>query len=124
MLPPPAVGAVPVVFDDWIAASLASSLDALADELTGLARSEHASHGPAISQWRGASRRWFDDRSASYVANLAIRGFVEERLATRELVREGLRQVEADAPSVSPEEVRDWLLADDDRPFPEGRKAP
>lgn len=66
----------------------------------------------------------FDDRSASYVANLAIRGFVEERQATRELVREGLRQVEAGAPSVSAEEVQDWLLAGDDRPFPEGRKVP
>lgn len=66
----------------------------------------------------------FDDRSASYVANLAIRSFVEERRATRELVREGLRQVEAGAPSVSPEEVQDWLLADDSRPFPEGRKVP
>jgi predicted transcriptional regulator len=66
----------------------------------------------------------FEDRSASYVANLAIRAFVEERLATRELVIEGLRQVAAGAPSVSPDEVRDWLLADDDRAFPEGGKAP
>jgi predicted transcriptional regulator len=66
----------------------------------------------------------FDDRSASYIANLAIRAFVEERQATRDLVREGLRQVEAGAPSLSPEQVQDWLLAGDDRPFPEGRKAP
>jgi predicted transcriptional regulator len=58
----------------------------------------------------------FDDRSASCVANLAIRAFVEERQATRELVREGLRQVEGGAPSVPADEVRDWLLADDDRP--------
>jgi predicted transcriptional regulator len=65
----------------------------------------------------------FDDRSASYIANLAIRAFVEERQATRELVREGLRQVEAEAPSVPPDEVRDWLLADDGRPFPKARKA-
>jgi predicted transcriptional regulator len=66
----------------------------------------------------------FDDRSASYIANLAIRAFVEERQVTRELVLEGLRQVEAGAPSVSADEVQDWLLADDDRAFPEGRKAP
>ena len=65
----------------------------------------------------------FDDRSASYVANLAIRAFVDERRATRELLLEGLRQVEAGAPSVPAEEVQDWLLADDDRAFPEGRKA-
>ena len=66
----------------------------------------------------------FEDRSASWVANLAIRCFVDERQANRDLVREGLRQVAADAPSIPPEEARDWLLADDDRPFPEGRKAP
>ena len=36
--------------------------------------------------------------------------------------RAGLRQVAAGAPSIPSEEVRDWLLADDDRPFPEGRK--
>ena len=66
----------------------------------------------------------FDDRSASYIANLAIRAFIEERQATRELVLEGLRQVEAGAPFVSADEVRDWILADDDRPFPEGREAP
>ena len=65
----------------------------------------------------------YDDRSASYVANLAIRSFVEERVATRELVREGLRQVDVAAPSVSPEAVRGWLMANDDRPFPEGRKS-
>jgi predicted transcriptional regulator len=65
----------------------------------------------------------FDDRSASYVAKQAIRAYVEERRATRDLLREGLRQVEAGAPSLSPEEVHDWLVADDDRPFPEGRKA-
>jgi predicted transcriptional regulator len=66
----------------------------------------------------------FEDRSASWVANLAIRGFVNERQATRDLVREGLRQVAGRAPSIPSEEVREWLLADDDRPFPEGRKAP
>ena len=64
----------------------------------------------------------FEDRSASYVANLAIRAFVEERQATRELVREGLRQVESGGASLSSEEVQGWFLADDDRPFPAGRK--
>ena len=66
----------------------------------------------------------FKDRGASRVANLALRGFVDERQATRELVREGLRQVAAGALAIPSEEVRDWLLADDDRLFPEGRKAP
>lgn len=66
----------------------------------------------------------FDDRSASYVANMAIRAFVDERQATRDLVREGLRQMEAGAPSIPAEAIRDWLLGDDDQPFPEGRTAP
>ncbi len=66
----------------------------------------------------------FEDRSASWVANLAIRSFVEERQATRELVREGLRQVEAGEPSIPPDAVHDWLLAEDGRAFPKGRKAP
>lgn len=66
----------------------------------------------------------FDDRSASYVANLAIRAYVEERRATRELIEEGLRQVEAGAPSIAAGAVQDWLLRDDDEPFPEGRQAP
>lgn len=60
----------------------------------------------------------FEDRSASYVANLAIRAFVEERQATRELVCEGLRQVAAGGASVSADEVRNWLLEDEDQPFP------
>jgi predicted transcriptional regulator len=66
----------------------------------------------------------FEDRSASYVANQAIRAFIAERQATRELVREGLRQIVAGAPSLSADEVRDWFLAADERPFPDGRKAP
>ena len=56
-------------------------------------------------------------------ANQAIRAVVAERRATRELVHEGLRQIETGAPSLSPDEVRDWFLADDDKPFPDGRKA-
>ncbi len=63
----------------------------------------------------------FDDRSASYVANLAIRAFVEERQATRDLVREGLRQVEAGASGVPAQDVHDWLLSDEDAPFPDVR---
>jgi predicted transcriptional regulator len=66
----------------------------------------------------------FEDRSASYLANQAIRAFVAERQATRDLVREGLRQIEAGAPSLSSDQVQEWFLADDDGPFPNGRKAP
>lgn len=66
----------------------------------------------------------FDDRSASYVANLAIRAFVEERQATRELIREGLRQIDDGAPSMPADEIHDWLLSEEDGPFPAGRKAP
>ena len=61
----------------------------------------------------------FEDCGASRVANLAIRGFVDERQATRDLVREGLRQVAAGAPAILSEDVRDWLLAAADRLSPE-----
>jgi predicted transcriptional regulator len=51
----------------------------------------------------------FENRRASWVANLAIRGFVDERQATKGLVHEELRQVAAGAPSILSEEVRDLL---------------
>ena len=54
----------------------------------------------------------------------AIRAAAEERLATRELVREGLRQVAAGTPSIPADAVREWLAAEDDRPFPDCRKSP
>ena len=38
----------------------------------------------------------FEDRSASWLANRAIRNFVEERIATRELLRAGLALIEGD----------------------------
>ena len=60
----------------------------------------------------------FEDRSASYMANQAIKALVEERKATRELVQTGLALVEQNAPSVAPDAVHDWFMADDDRPFP------
>ncbi|TCS59738.1 hypothetical protein EDD52_11941 [Primorskyibacter sedentarius] len=60
----------------------------------------------------------FEDRSASYVANQAIRAYVEERLATRNLIETGLALVEQGAPTLAPNAVHDWLKADDDRPFP------
>lgn len=60
----------------------------------------------------------FEDRSASYMANQAIRAFVEERLATRDLVETGLAMVDRTAPSIAPKDVHDWLTSDDDRAFP------
>lgn len=60
----------------------------------------------------------FEDRSASYMANLAIRNFVEERKATRELVDVGLEMVARGMPGIVPEAVHDWMLVDDERPFP------
>ncbi len=64
----------------------------------------------------------FEDRSASYMANQAIRAFVEERLATRELVETGLALVDRGAPSLRSDAVHDWLKADDDRAFPKHDK--
>lgn len=65
----------------------------------------------------------FDDRSASYVANQAIRALVEERKATRELIETGLMLVEKGAPSIPAADIHDWFMADDDRPFPAARSA-
>lgn len=63
----------------------------------------------------------YEDRSASYLANQAIKAMVEERKATRELIDVGLKLVEMEAPSIPPEDIHDWLLADDDAPYPEAR---
>lgn len=60
----------------------------------------------------------FEDRSASWLANQAIRNFVEERIATRELLRAGLALIERGAEGLAPDAVHDWLLADDEHAFP------
>jgi predicted transcriptional regulator len=60
----------------------------------------------------------FEDRSASWLANQAIRNFVEERLATRELPRAGLALIEKEEAGVSPEALHEWLTAEDERAFP------
>lgn len=60
----------------------------------------------------------FEDRSTSYMANQAIRGFVDERLATRELVETGLALIDRDTPALTAHAVHDWLRAEDERPFP------
>ena len=59
-----------------------------------------------------------EDRSASWVANQAIRAFVEERRAVRDLMDTGLEMVKRGAPGVASEAVHDWMLAEKDRPFP------
>ena len=59
-----------------------------------------------------------EDRSASWVANQAIRAFVEERRAVRDLLDAGLEMVARGSPGAASEAVHDWMLADDDRPFP------
>lgn len=61
----------------------------------------------------------FEDRSTSYMANQAIRAFVEERQATRELIATGLALVEQEAPSLAASSIHDWLLAEGETPFPE-----
>lgn len=62
-----------------------------------------------------------DNRSTSYMANLAIRNLVEERRATRELVRAGLALVEREAPVISSDAIHAWFLAEDERPFPQAK---
>jgi predicted transcriptional regulator len=60
----------------------------------------------------------FEDRSASWLANQALRNFVDERIATRELLRAGLGLIESGAEGAAPEDVHRWLSADDERSFP------
>jgi predicted transcriptional regulator len=59
-----------------------------------------------------------DNRSASYIANLAIRNLVEEREATRELLLLGLELAKSGT-SIPAEEINAWLRDPGDRPFPE-----
>lgn len=61
----------------------------------------------------------FEDRSASWVANRAIRSFVEEREATRELVKTGLELVVKEAQGISPSAVHQWLKRDEQAEFPQ-----
>lgn len=60
----------------------------------------------------------FEDRSASWIANQAIRNFVEERIATRELLRAGLALIDQGAAGINPAAVHAWLSTDDDAAFP------
>jgi predicted transcriptional regulator len=63
----------------------------------------------------------FDNRSPSDLVDQAIRNLVEERLATRELVRHGLRLVDAgDIKAIDRADVHDWLMSDEEE-FPTAR---
>ena len=64
-----------------------------------------------------------EDRSAFRVANHAIRAFVEERRAVRDPSDAGPGMVARESTGAAPEDVRQWMLADGDRPFPAARRA-
>ncbi|ODS24661.1 hypothetical protein AB835_02745 [Candidatus Endobugula sertula] len=59
----------------------------------------------------------YEDRSTSYVANRAIQNFVEEREATRELIKVGLNLAEKGV-SISESAIDSWLNSPEDTPFP------
>jgi len=59
----------------------------------------------------------YEDRSASYIANQAIRSLVEEREATYALIATGMSLIDKNI-SVSEDAVHAWLEADEDMPFP------
>lgn len=61
----------------------------------------------------------YERRSASFMANQAIRNLVEERRATRELVETGLALVEKRAPAIAAGDVHAWLASDEEA-FPQG----
>lgn len=60
----------------------------------------------------------YEERSASDMANQAIRNFVEERKATRDLLALGLDMVDRGRPGIPEEEIEAWLTADEELPFP------
>ena len=62
-----------------------------------------------------------EDRSASYMANQAIRFLVEEREATRRLVELGLKHIDK-MDIYSEEDVDAWLKSPEGTPFPESMK--
>ncbi|MBE9475700.1 MAG: hypothetical protein IME92_01055 [Proteobacteria bacterium] len=59
----------------------------------------------------------YEDRSVSYVANKAIKAFVDERDQTRALIQTGVELIDKGA-VVSSDAVNAWLDADEDTPFP------
>lgn len=60
----------------------------------------------------------YEERSASWIANRAIKTFVEEREATRSLVETGLELVSQNAPAISSGAVHQWLRDDEKKVFP------
>jgi predicted transcriptional regulator len=60
----------------------------------------------------------FEDRGASWLVNQASCNYVEERIATRELLRAGLALIERRVEGVAPGAVHEWLSDDDERAFP------
>lgn len=62
----------------------------------------------------------YEDRSASYLANQAIRALVEERETTHALVRTGLDLVEI-GDTLSEDEVDAWLEAGSGAAFPDAK---
>lgn len=62
----------------------------------------------------------FEERSASYIANQAIRALVEDREYTHQLIQIGLEQIEAGR-SISEREMDEWVegwAEGENRPFP------
>lgn len=60
----------------------------------------------------------YENRSASFMANQAIKALVEEREQTHALVNVGLQLIERGDGMISSEAVDDWLRAGDDERFP------
>lgn len=67
----------------------------------------------------------YEERSASYIANQAIRAFVEDREYTRRLIEFGLEEIEA-GNTISEKQMDEWVDAwsnGEDRPFPRPTKS-
>lgn len=58
-------GIRPVAFDQGAAERLVAALQALHDEVVAVARADGEASNIARAEWRGFTRRWFDERHAA-----------------------------------------------------------
>jgi len=53
------------------------------------------------------------------MASKMAQALLDEQNATRALLKTGLALVEQRVPAITPTQVHDWFMVNDDRPFPQ-----
>lgn len=105
-------GVTPVRFDDGVAGTLATALDDLVAELTRFARAADLHAQVAGHDWRGYTRRWFDDQLSSLVELAGRAGGLaaDDRLAVDRArawaAAEQQRRIDEAAAAAAAEEAR------------------